>query len=395
MDMIKYILPENWIRYDKSKIVDQLIGAKAALISLTSIPYQKRWADELQILQLKREIAGTSKIEGADFTEGEFEDAFKESFEQLHTRSQKQAAATVKAYRWIAQIENEKPITEELVFHIHRLIIKDADDDHCPPGVIRGKDQNVLFGIPRHRGCEGGPICSEAFSSLCRAINKEISEHDPLIQALATHYHFAAMHPFLDGNGRTARALEALMLQRVGLKDSLFIAMSNYYYEEKNEYLKSLADVRANNHDLTSFLLFGLKGIELQCRRLFEEIRKNISKVLFKNVMYDLFKRLQTKRRRVIAERQVEILKILLENGQTLDELNKKVSLIYKELENPHKAFIRDINHLISLGAIGFTKEKNDIYNIFVKLEWAKEITESEFFEKIKEMPKAKTHGFL
>jgi Fic family protein len=48
------------------------------------------------------------------------------------------------------------------------------------------------------------------------------------------------MHPFLDGNGRTARALEAFILQKVGLKDSLFIAMSNYYYEEKNEYLKDV-----------------------------------------------------------------------------------------------------------------------------------------------------------
>jgi Fic family protein len=41
------------------------------------------------------------------------------------------------------------------------------------------------------------------------------------------------MHPFLDGNGRTARALEALMLQRTGLRDTLLIAMSNYSYEQK------------------------------------------------------------------------------------------------------------------------------------------------------------------
>ena len=63
--------------------------------------------------------------------------------------------------------------------------------------------------------------------------------------ALALHYHFAAMHPFLDGNGRSARALEALMLQRTGLRDTLFIAISNYYYEEKAEYLSALAEVRA------------------------------------------------------------------------------------------------------------------------------------------------------
>ncbi|MDO9532095.1 MAG: Fic family protein [Deltaproteobacteria bacterium] len=391
---IKYELPQNWIIYDKLAIVDQLIEAKAALLSLKTIPYQKRWAEELQIVQLKREIAGTSRIEGADFTEGELDAALKESIEQLTTRSQRQAAATVKAYRWIAKLENDQPITEELICNIHKLIIVDADDDHCPPGELRNRDQNVIFGMPRHRGCEGGSQCVKAFTLLIQAINQDFLGHDPLIQALATHYHFAAMHPFLDGNGRSARALEALMLQKIGLKHSLFIAMSNYYYEEKNDYLNTLALVRASKHNLTPFLLFGLRGIKLQCQRLFDEIKKNISKALFRNNMYDLFIRLQSTRKRVIAERQIEILKLLLDENYTLDKLYNKVTVIYKSLSNSYKAFIRDINYLIGLGAIDFTKEDN-VYNIFVRLEWATEITESEFFEKNKKLPKSKTHNFL
>lgn len=76
------------------------------------------------------------------------------------------------------------------------------------------------------------------------AVRTVYNKHDPLIQALALHYHFAAMHPFMDGNGRTARALEALVLQRAGLTDKAFIAMSNYYYDEKNAYVSSLSEVR-------------------------------------------------------------------------------------------------------------------------------------------------------
>ena len=395
--VIKYKLPHNWVAYDKLAIVDSLISAKAAIISLTTIPYQKRWAEELQIVQLKREVAGTSRIEGADFTEGELEAAIStESIEQLHTRSQKQAAATVKAYRWIAGLENDRPITEDLICNIHRLIITNADDDHCPPGVLKD-GQNVVFGAPRHRGCEGGEQCTNAFKMLCKAIDQDFRKHDQLVQALAMHYHFASMHPFLDGNGRTARALEALMLQKVGLRDSLFIAMSNYYYEEKNDYLKALANVRANHHDLTPFLLFGLKGIELQCGRLFDEIKKNISKTLFREVMYDLFKRMQTPRTRVIAERQIEILKILLDGPQTFDILSKKVDLIYKNLHNPRKAFIRDLSNLVTLKAIAFTQDetKQNIPTFFARLEWATEITESKFFEITKELPKAKSQSFL
>jgi Fic family protein len=392
--MIHYKQPQNWILYDKPSIFDALVQAKAAMVSLTKIPFQKQWAEQLQIVQLKREVAGTSRIEGADFTDGELDAAINETVEQLQTRSQRQAAATVKAYKWIAALENDRPITEELISNIHKIIVTDADDDHCPPGILRKKDQNVIFGIPRHRGCEGGAQCETAFSRLCDAINREFRDHDPLIQALSAHYHFAAMHPFLDGNGRTARALEALMLQKVGLRDSLFIAMSNYYYEEKNSYLVTLANVRANNHDLTSFLMFGLKGVAVQCQRLFDEIKRNISKALFKDVMYNLFIRLQSSRKRVIAERQVEILKVLLESSQNLENLHKKVHHSYKTLSNPGKAFYRDLTQLIELKAVSYTKNQ-DIYHFFVRLEWATEITESEYFRQSKELPKSKSHSFL
>ena len=394
--MIQYRFPDNWIRYDFTKVALSLMSAKAAILSLTNIPYQRSWTEQLQVVQLKREVAGTSRIEGADFTEKELDAAMSESPEQLFTRSQRQAAAAVRTYRWIAQLSSDRSIDSSLIREVHRMIITGADDDHCPPGELRKGDVNVTFGMPAHRGAEGGTECESAFEELCRAVQEQFREHDPLIQALALHYHFAAMHPFLDGNGRTARALEALMLQRVGLRDTLFIAMSNYYYEEKNNYLNTLAQVRAADNDLTAFLIFGLKGIEVQCNRLFAEIRKNVAKALFRNVMFDLFNRLLTTRKRVIAERQIELLKLLLSvDVLTLEELEKRTAAIYKPLKNPYKALIRDINYLLRLRAIGYNKLPENRYELFARLEWPTEITETEFFESVKEMPKAKTHGFL
>lgn len=395
--MIQYKLPQNWIYYDISAVVNGLIEAKAAVLSLTTIPYQRSWVDALQHIQLKREVAGTSKIEGADFTENELEAALKETLEQLLTRSQRQAHAAVKAYRWIAQLPDDKPINCDLICDVHRLIVTDADDDHCPPGEIRIRDQNVTFGTPIHRGVEGGEDCKNAFLKLCESVQKEFLEHDLLIQALALHYHFAAMHPFLDGNGRTARALEALMLQRAGLRDTMFIAMSNYYYDEKISYLKTLNQVGERNHDLTSFLIFGLKGITTQCQRLFQEIRRHVSKELFINVMYRLFNRLQTPKKRVIAERQIEVLKLLLEKEEIgLGELITQTKNIYEpSLRTPRKALIRDLNHLIALGAITAEKQEDDTYVIRINLEWPTTITETAFFEAVKNLPEAKTNPFL
>lgn len=390
---ILYTLPSQWLRYDARALVDVLTDAKAGVLSLTTMPIQRGWVEELQAIQLKREVAGTSRIEGADFTENELEEALQETPEQLLTRSQRQAHAAVKTYRWIASLADDRPISADLIRKIHAFIVTGADDDHCPPGILRGKDQNVVFGRPRHRGVEGGAECERAFASLMKAVQQEFPQHDLLIQALALHYHFAALHPFLDGNGRTARAVEALMLQRAGLRDSLFIAMSNYYYDEKEAYLAMLKEVRERGHDLTPFLHFGLKGIAQQCQRLFREIRRNVSKALYRNVMHDLFKRLESDRKRVLAKRQLKILEVLLERDSLeLEQLVNAVDRHYFQLKNPMKALIRDVNQLISLRAITAEKSEAGNYRIRLRLEWATEITETAFFEAVKRFPQAKTY---
>jgi Fic family protein len=395
--MIQYQVPSSWMLYDPRQIISELVEARGAVLSLKAIPYQKEWIDTLQQLQLKREVAGTSRIEGADFTENELEAALKETPEQLLTRSQRQAHAAVGTYRWLATLPDDRPVDASLMREIHTRIVTGADDDHCPPGQIRGRDQNVNFGVPRHRGVEGGEKCTEAFAALSQAVQREFPEHDLLIQALALHYQFAAMHPFLDGNGRTARALEALMLQRAGLRNALFIPMSNYYYDEKKAYLATLSEVRAKDHDLTPFLAFGLRGIAIQCTRLLDEIRTQVAKALFRNLMYDLFNRLRTPRKRVIVRRQLEILKLLL----TVDslDLEKLVSMTdgsYQALSNPRKAVIRDLNYLINLGAVSVNKLANGGgYKIAVRLEWPTEITETAFFERVRMLPKGKTYSFL
>ena len=394
---IRYSVPQHWIRYEPQAIFASLVEAKARVQALAGLPYQRAWVEELQAIQLKREVAGTSRIEGADFTERELDAALGETPDERFTRSQRQARAAVRAYGWIAQLPTDRPVDGNLIQHIHRLIVTNADDDHCPPGQLRQPDQNVTFGAPRHRGVAGGAGCAKAFAQLVEAVQGPYSRHDPLIQALALHCQFAAMHPFLDGNGRTARALEALMLQRAGLRDALFIAMSNYYYDEKNAYLATLAEARQRNHDLTPFLVFGLKGVALQCERLSAEIRANVSKALFRDLMYDLFRRLQSKRKRVIAQRQIEILKLLLrEDSMELRDLTTATRQLYGALKNPVHALVRDLRQLAHLKAVAFRRDAaKDLWWVDLRLEWPTEITETAFFERVKNFPKAKTSPLL
>ena len=393
--IIRYSVPADWIQYDPIKASTALTEAKAAMMSLKTVPFQRRWVERLQQIELKREVAGTSKIEGADFTDRELDAALEQTPEELRTRSQRQARAALETYRWIATLPEDTPIDESLVMMIHRHIVTGADDDICPPGQIRQRDQNVTFGLPRHRGADGNEECALVFSELVKAIQTIYREHDPLVQAVAAHYHLAAMHPFIDGNGRTARALEAMLLQRAGLRDTSFIAMSNYYYDEKTAYLSALAETRQSANDLTPFLNFALQGIALQCQRLLSEIQHEISKELFRNLALDLFTRLKTQRKRVIAERQLAVLKVLLDEGRIeWVRLIERLRQDYSGLKNPVRALVRDVNYLQALKALAVKKD-DERYWLNIRLEWPTEITESTFFSMVKTLPTAKTHSFL
>ena len=393
---ILYQIPEGWIRYDALAIAGELAEAKAAVLALDAMPYQRSWADRMQEIELKREVAGTSRIEGADFTDRELDQALAdETPEQALTRSQKQARAAKRAYQWIAELPDDKPVDEDLIRNVHRHMVTGCDDDHCPPGEFRGPDQNVTFGQPRHRGVDGGALCTKAMRLLCHTIRDEFPGHDPFVRALAVHYHLAAMHPFLDGNGRTARALEAVLLRRSRLKNELFIAMSNYYYDEKHVYLATLAEVRSSGYDLTAFLKFGLRGIAVQCQRLLGEIRVQLEKTLFRDVMHQMFNRLRSTRKRVMAKRQLEILSILLDRDEMkVKEVFSLLISSYGNLRAPGKACIRDLEYLLQLGAIRLER-RDSVASISVQLEWATKITETEFFEEMNKLPKAKTLAIL
>ena len=117
---IQYKEPTAWIKYDRTVIEDHLLAAKASIMALRAIPFQRRWVKELQQVQLKMEVAGTSQIEGADFAANELDAAISAATtEQLLTRSQKQANAAVRTYRQIAEIPDDRPISTVLIKHIH------------------------------------------------------------------------------------------------------------------------------------------------------------------------------------------------------------------------------------------------------------------------------------
>ena len=386
-----YTIPQRWVLYDFQAVFESLVQAKAAAGVLNQMPYLPQWIEQVHEEQLRLEAAGTSRIEGAEFTQGEQEEALAADphAQAGLTHSQRQLRAADATYRWMRSQPADRWVTTDFILDIHRRIVTGCDDDHCEPGALRPQGWNVTFGTPTCRGAEGGAECRTAFDSLCSAIEGEFRQHDRIIQAITTHYHVGSMHPFGDGNGRTARALEAFMLRQAGVNDMVMVSLSNYYYEHKDEYLGALFASRSRGHDLTPFLRFALGAVAGQCNAVAGAIAVNHRRTLFREFARSLFGQLRSPRRRVLAGRQLRVLEVLLDGGSlSVNELANRVRGDYGGLKFPDRAFVRDMVGLLDLSAVTLDEDR-----VAANLDWPRQSSESELLQRLESMPAAPPAG--
>ncbi len=98
------------------------------------------------------------------------------------------------------------------------------------------------------------------------------SDLDPLIRAAVQHYQFEAIHPFVDGNGRTGRILNVLCLVDQGLLDQPILYLSRYIIGHKADYYRLLLEVTSDGA-WGPWILYLLDGIEDTCLWTTDKIR--------------------------------------------------------------------------------------------------------------------------
>jgi Fic family protein len=120
-------------------------------------------------------------------------------------------------------VANEEPFTEHVIKSIHQLILKEIDN----AGVYR--KENVLIA-----GAEHTPpnhiLVAEQMADLMKE-TEQFKGH-PLERAARLHINFVKIHPFVDGNGRTARLLMNLDLMKAGLQPVVIKAADRLSYYE-------------------------------------------------------------------------------------------------------------------------------------------------------------------
>ncbi len=147
-----------------------------------------------------------------------------------------------------AIIAGEEPFSEHVIKSIHQLVMKNIEADYA--GVYRR--ENVLIAGDEHRPPDYLNV-PEQMTGLVQAYHA-FTGH-PLERAARLHVDFVKIHPFVDGNGRTARLLMNFDLMKSGYQPAIFKAADHLaYYDaldkahtqnDYSDFLKLSADLEA------------------------------------------------------------------------------------------------------------------------------------------------------
>ena len=88
---------------------------------------------------------------------------------------------------------------------------------------------------------------------------------DPILRMAIAHHQFESIHPFYDGNGRTGRILNLLMLQRDGLLDLPVLYLSRYITSTKKQYYELLQSTR-DTHNWADWCVYIIKGVAVTAK---------------------------------------------------------------------------------------------------------------------------------
>ena len=158
-------------------------------------------------------------------------------------------------------------------------------------------------------------------------------------------HRFVDIHPFLDGNGRTARVLCTLILYHKGYDFKKLFSLSEFYDKNRREYYDAIQSVREMGVDMTVWLEYFVRGLKNQML----EVRTKGEAVIRKEVVIERAQGLN------LNDRQQKILMYLQdEKRASVDDIEKKFNFVRRTIQ-------RDLSKMIELGFVReVAKSKTD-----------------------------------
>lgn len=266
---------------DYNQITKQLLSANASVSKFDGMLEETSVSKDLFLNPLtKKEAVLSSKIEGTqatftEFLEIEIEDGKSDSAAKYDDYVEIQNYN--KAINYAEEELNDRgKITLWMIRSIHKILLDGARGKDKNPGEFR-KDQNWI-GKPGSTIDTATfiPVAPEKLTDCLENFESYLSDHSEqsaLVQAAIIHAQFEKIHPFKDGNGRIGRMLIPLFLYYKKVISRPILYVSEYLENNRDEYYYKLNNID-NENGWIDWILFFLKGIEVQSNRNIEKIKK-------------------------------------------------------------------------------------------------------------------------
>lgn len=240
---------------------------------LVDVPHvQKKEKEHYLMYSLVEEAIASSMIEGAATTRKKAREMFKKG-RKPKDKAEQMIFNNYLTILKIKELINE-PLTPQLLMQIQEAITKDTLEEADYEGRFRKEgDDQIEIVDGSGQVLHSPPPASELpdlIDKLCDFANTEKEEEfiHPVLKAIVMHFWLAFIHPFMDGNGRTARALFYWYLLKKDYWLFEYLSISRIILKAPVQYYKAFLYSEIDDGDMTYFIRFHLRAINLAIKEL-------------------------------------------------------------------------------------------------------------------------------
>lgn len=382
--MYRYEKTHPWLKFSAERIAREpllwaLLGeCQSKCEHVAGVPLRPDVAATMHRLYLAKGALATTAIEGNTLSEDEVlrvlagDLKLPPSREYLKQEIDNVAAAFNQIYQQIQEGSlPELSVTE--LRELNRCILNSLTlEDGVVPGEIRKHD----VGVSRYRGAppEDCQFLLERLIAWLRegrefTLPPEMKIVSGIMKAIMAHLYLAWIHPFGDGNGRTARLIEYRILLACGVASPSVHLLSNHYNLTRTEYYRQLDRASVSGGDYLPFFEYALRGFADGLREQIDTIRKFQLDVVWRNYVHELFGERKTE----VDRRRRDLVLALSDRGEPVKlasilSLNTRMAAAYSG--KSRMLLNRDLNALRSMGLIerlaSGSRAKSEIVEAFL-----------------------------
>ncbi|MBN1654184.1 MAG: Fic family protein [Deltaproteobacteria bacterium] len=363
----EYETTHPWLRFsvDLNNISPEfwmLLGeVRSKCEHIRGVPLRTETAQRLHNVFLAKGVLATTAIEGNTLSLEQVQDHLEgklrlpPSKAYLQTEIDNILKLTNTIFAELKNTPEGRLLSPDVIKLYNRQVLErlPLDED-----VIAGEIRKHNVGVGRYRGSPAED-CDYLLKRLCDWINSDAFNKPEygialdVIKAVLAHLYLAWIHPFGDGNGRTARIVEFHILAAAGVPTPACHLLSNHYNETRTEYYRQLDQASRSGGDIRAFLRYTVQGFVDQLKEQLDYIRVEQWDVTWRNFVHENFRPHATQ----TAKRQRDLVLDLSRTKSSewvrrvdIAELTPRLAAAYAN--KTAKTLVRDINALQQMGLV-------------------------------------------